>query len=86
MQAVSETFIKKNIELSLELDQYLVDHPNLYLRIPNGATLVITLKSDKDFTAQSLSIVQKSKAKEMLIEAQKSGHRWTLQPLQTIAN
>jgi hypothetical protein len=78
---MSETFVKKNIQLSLELDEYLAKHPQLFNNIPNGAYVVITLKEDKKFNTRSLSLIKDGRRKK-IVEAQKSGSRWTIRPLQ----
>ena len=81
---MSEAFIKKNIKLSLEFDDYLVKHPKLFAEIPNGAYIVITLQDDKKFNVESVSLI-KDKRRKKVIEAHKSGAAWSLRPLQVIA-
>jgi hypothetical protein len=78
---VTKKFIKKNIALTLELDDYLTKHPDLYEAIPDGATLVITLKSDKKFTEDSISIVMSHNPTQPIIKAEKEHSSWTLSPL-----
>lgn len=77
---MSDAFIKKNVKLSLEFDDYLVKHPSLFSEIPNGAYIVITLKDDKGFNTESLSLV-KDKRRKKVIEAHKSGSDWSIRPL-----
>ena len=77
---MSEAFIKKNVKLSLEFDDYLVKHPKLFSEIPNGAYIVITLNGDKQFNLESLSLV-KGKARKRVVEAHKSGSAWSVRPL-----
>jgi hypothetical protein len=77
---MSEAFIKKNIRLSLEFDEYLARHPALFEQIPNGAYIVITLSGDSKFNADSLSTVRRLKTKKV-VEAHKSRDRWALRPL-----
>jgi Family of unknown function (DUF5647) len=78
---MSEAFIKQNIKLSLEFDDYLVKHPKLFANIPNGAYIVITLSSDNKFNAESLSLI-KDRRRKRVVEAHKSGTAWSVRPLQ----
>lgn len=73
-------FVKKNIELSLELDKYLYTHPSAMNRIPNGACIIITKKGDKEFNRQSHKIAE-SVSEKKCVEARKDGSRWILEPL-----
>lgn len=77
---MSEAFIKKNVKLSLEFDDYLVRHPNLFSEIPNGAYIVITLNGDKRFNTESISLI-KDKRRKKVVEAHKSGSSWSIRPL-----
>jgi len=81
---MSEAFIKKNVKLSLEFDEYLVKHPNLFADIPNGAYIVITLSHDEKFNTESISLV-KDKHRKKIVEAHKSGAAWSVRPLQFAA-
>jgi hypothetical protein len=78
---MSEAFIKKNVKLSLEFDDYLARHPKLLSEIPNGAYIVITLRDDKKFNADSISLVR-DKRRKRIVEAHKSGSAWTIRPLE----
>lgn len=78
---MSEAFIKKNVKLSLEFDEYLAKHPDLFGQIPNGAYVVITIRGDSKFNADSISTVRDRKHKKV-IEAHKSSSHWSLRPLQ----
>ena len=78
---MSDAFIKKNVKLSLEFDDYLVKHPDLFKDIPNGAYVVITISGDDKFNADSISILRGIKHKKV-VEAHKSSNRWSLRPLQ----
>jgi hypothetical protein len=82
MKPMTKKFVQKNIKLSLEFDKYLAKHPELYDEIPDGAVIVITLKYDKKFTADSISIVQKQHvAKQPVVKAEKARRKWSLSPL-----
>jgi hypothetical protein len=81
MMIMSEAFIQKNVALSLEFDSYVVRHPELFEDIPNGATVVITLSGDSEFNAASISTVKRSRSRRPIVEARKSGRRWSVQPL-----
>ena len=71
--------LKKTLKLSLEFDTYLTKHPSLYKKIPNGASVFITVKGDEKFNRSSVRNVADVKGK--IIEARKEGRRWTLSPL-----
>lgn len=77
---MSEAFIKKNVKLSLEFDEYLSKHPTLFKEIPNGAYIVITVSNDMKFNKDSISIVRNVKHKK-IVEAHKSSDSWSLRPL-----
>lgn len=77
---MSEAFIKKNVKLSLEFDNYLATHPQLFELIPNGAYIVITTQADSQFNATSLSLI-KDKSRKKIVEAHKAGSAWHIQPL-----
>ncbi len=78
---MSEAFIKKNTKLSLEFDDYLSKHPDLFEAIPNGAYIVIAVQEDNQFNAQSLSLIRDRRHKK-IVEARKVGASWHVQPLQ----
>ena len=81
MILMTKKFIKQNIKLSLEFDDYLTQHPELYTRIPNGAVVVITDKYDKKFSENSMSIVISHQPKQPVIKAEKTKTKWVLSPL-----
>jgi hypothetical protein len=76
-----QNFIKKNIKLSLEFDEYLSKHPKEFEKIPDRACIIITVKDDKEFNRNSISIAEKVKhGSQKCIEAHKEGGGWLLQP------
>ncbi|HSW99472.1 MAG TPA: DUF5647 family protein [Patescibacteria group bacterium] len=81
---MSETFINKNVKLSLEFDNYLVEHPQLFDEIPNGAYIVIAIHDDAKFNSESLSLI-KDKRRKKIVEAHRSGSTWRVRPLQAAA-
>jgi len=82
MTGMTKKFMQKNIKLNLEFDDYLTKHPELYDEIPNGAILVITLKYDKKFTADSISIVKSHHTpKQPVVKAEKALTKWSLSRL-----
>ena len=68
--------IKKNIKLSLEFDQYLNKNPDLYAKIPNGASVFITVKGDNKLNEANKGNVSSAQGK--VVEARKAGGRWTV--------
>lgn len=81
MKSMTKQFVQKNIELSLEFDNFLAKHPELYDSIPNGAVVVITLESDKKFSEASIQIVKHYPKKQPIVEARKENSEWVLHPL-----
>ncbi len=74
---MTKKIIEKNIELSLEFDQYLNKHPDLYAKIPNGAHVFISIKGDRVFNASTENNI---KNKSKVVEARKEGSKWTITP------
>jgi hypothetical protein len=77
---MSEAFVRKNVKLSIEFDEYLAKHPALFKHIPAGAYIVITVKGDEKFNANSVSIIRSKRTKKV-VEAHKTDSRWTIKPL-----
>ena len=73
---MTKKIIEKNIKLSLEFDTYLNEHPDLYARIPNGASVFITVKGDAKFNRNTVGTVSGIRGK--IVEARKEGSRWTV--------
>ncbi len=73
---MTKKIIEKNIKLSLEFDTYLNEHPDLYAKIPNGASVVITVKGDSEFNRGTTGNVSGIRGK--VVEARKEGSRWTV--------
>ncbi len=82
MKHVTKRFIDRSNKLSLEFDDYLVKHPELFKKIPDGAVVIVTLKYDKKFSEYSIEIVKKSLVKEPIVKAEKYKSQWTIQPLE----
>lgn len=78
---MSEAFIKKNTKLLGEFDKYLIEHPDLWDKIPNGAHVILTVKGDDKFNTLSTSMLRDIKRKKV-VEAHKTDHRWSVRPLQ----
>ena len=49
----------RNLILGVEFDKYLVDHPELAVRIPNGSTLVLLPEYDRELYKANLKLAQK---------------------------
>jgi hypothetical protein len=82
MTTMTQKYIDKNVRLSIEFDNYIARHPELFESIPNGATVVITLSDDDDFSKANISIVEKSRSRRPIVEARKSDGVWNITPLQ----
>jgi len=54
-------FVEKNIRLSFEFSKYLLEHPELEEKIPEGAEVVILLEDDPEFNKKAKLLAEKSK-------------------------
>ena len=83
---MSEAFIQKNSKLLSEFDNYMLQHLEILDDIPDGAYVVITVKDDDKFNADSLAMSRKQMTKrDKAVEACKSGGGWTIRPLESQA-
>ena len=73
---MTKKIIEKNIRLSLEFDKYLDKNPSLYAKIPNGASVFITVKGDSKFNEANRDIVSSTQGK--IVEARKTDGHWTI--------
>jgi len=73
---MTKKIVEKNIRLSMEFDQYLNKNPDLYAKIPNGASVFITVKGDNKFNEISRSSIVSAQGK--VVEARKANGRWTI--------
>ena len=53
---------KKNTELSFEFSRYVLAHPELDEKIPEGALVVFEVADDPELTAFNRSLTQRTKA------------------------
>jgi len=49
----------RNLILGVEFDKYLIDHPELAAKIPNGSTLVLLPEYDRELYQANLKLAQK---------------------------
>lgn len=76
---MTQKFIKKNLELSLEFDRRVVRNPDIMAKVPSGACIIITTKGDERFNRESRSLAEKvARGGEKCFEAKKDGSRWTV--------
>jgi len=54
-------FVEKNIRLSFEFSKYLIEHPELEEKIPEGAEVVILLENEPEFNKKAKKLAEKSK-------------------------
>lgn len=80
---MNDAFIERKNNLSLELDEYLFKHPDLFKQIPNKAWIVITVSNDRDFNARSMALIKDPRRKK-IVEAHKQANDWTIRPLQNV--
>ncbi|MDO8659386.1 MAG: hypothetical protein Q7K54_02180 [Candidatus Parcubacteria bacterium] len=73
---MTKKIIEKNIKLSLEFDKYLNNNPDLYIKIPNGASIFITVKGDSKFNEVNRESISSTQGK--IIEARKTDGHWTV--------
>ena len=76
---MTQKYIKKNLELSLEFDRRVVRDPEIMAKIPSGACIIITTKGDENFNRESRSLAKEAtKSGGKCFEAKKEGNRWTV--------
>ena len=73
---MTKKIVEKNIKLSLEFDQYLNKNPDIYAKIPNGASIFLTVKGDNKFNEANKENISSAQGK--VIEARKADGRWTV--------
>ncbi len=54
-------FVEKNIRLSFEFTKYLIEHPELEEKIPEGAEVVILLENEPEFNEKAKKLAEKSR-------------------------
>jgi len=54
-------FVEKSISLSFEFDRYLVSHPEVAEKIPQGANVLFEIKDDPEFSRKELALAEKLK-------------------------
>jgi hypothetical protein len=52
-------FFDRVVEISSEFDKYILSHPEIAEKIPDGALIVFLLKNDTEFNKKSLEIAHK---------------------------
>lgn len=58
-----QDMFERNQELSAEFDRYLLDHPKLADRIPDGALVVFVPSFDKELARRNRALARKWRAK-----------------------
>jgi len=54
----SETIVEKNATLSFEFERYILEHPDMLERIPDGAEVVLLPKDDPELYRINLEAAQ----------------------------
>jgi hypothetical protein len=72
-------FIEKEIKLSAEFDDYIINHPHVFgnINIPRNPCIIITDPSDKDFNNSKIKL---SKEVKNCFIAEKANGKWILSP------
>ena len=55
----SQTMIRKNLLLGMELDKYLIEHPSLIEQIPQGAYVVLLPEDDPELCKANTRLARK---------------------------
>lgn len=55
-----ETIVEKNITLSFEFEQYLLEHPDILKQMPDGAEVVVLPKYDTELYRINLKAAKKA--------------------------
>jgi hypothetical protein len=56
-----EELIKKNIELSTEFGKFILDNPDLAVKIPPEAAIIFIDESDPELTKYNLSLAEQTR-------------------------
>ena len=56
-------FFEKNLVYSTEFSKYILDHPEVGSKIPNGATVFFLVDDDPELTQKSLQMAKQQKKK-----------------------
>lgn len=56
-----ETITEKNITLSFEFEQYILEHPEVLEQLPDNAEVVLLPKDDPELYRTNLNAVQKTR-------------------------
>lgn len=76
---MTQTFIKKNLALSLDFDNYVIHDPDILAKVPKGACIIITKKGDLRFNRESKVLAESvARGGEKCFEAHKEGKHWTV--------
>lgn len=54
-------FIEKGITLSFEFDRYLMNHPEIAEKIPEGANIMFILEDDAEFSDREKALLEEVK-------------------------
>lgn len=54
-----QELFEKNLELSTEFSKYLLTHPELESRIPQGAQVVFLIESEPELSQKNLELAKK---------------------------
>ncbi len=73
---MTKKIVEKNIRLSLEFDQFLNKNPDIYAKIPNGASIFLTVKGDIKLNEANRENISSAQGK--VLEARKADGRWTV--------
>lgn len=60
----NQEIFEKNQQLSTEFDLYLLEHPELSVKIPDEALVVLLPKFDKDLERKNLEMAKNFKEKD----------------------
>jgi len=55
-----ETIVEKNITLSFEFERYILEHPDVLERIPQGAEIVLLPRDDPELYRINLEAVRRA--------------------------
>lgn len=51
-------FFERSLEISTEFDRYVLSHPEVAEKIPDGALVIFLLEDDAEFNKKSLDIAR----------------------------
>jgi len=78
---MSERNVKKNFKLSEDFNNYVIEHPEIFKRVPKDACIVMTEKKDSNLTKENIEMAKEiiRKERKSCFKAIKKNRKWMLE-------